>query len=145
MPDSNESPQVEDDVEETEIQLPPRLYPQRERKAPEYFESNNSTCVNVDYCYRALDVLQTYSEAMKSAKAPEWEQAMKDELEALEENNTFELTSLPEGKNLVGENGSMPLKKQLMAWKHLKPDMLLRVIVKYMDLTMKRHSHPQLT
>ncbi len=48
---------------------------------------------------------QTYSETMNSTKALGWEQAKKDELEALRENHTFESTTLPEGKNLVGGGG----------------------------------------
>ena len=69
----------------------------RERKAPQ-----NSTYVNIDYCYKVCGAPQTYIEAMNSPKAPGWEQAMKNELEALKVNDTFELTALPEGKNLVG-------------------------------------------
>lgn len=41
----------------------------------------------------------TYEEA---AKSKDWEQAMKDELMAIERNETWELTDLPDGKNIIG-------------------------------------------
>lgn len=41
-------------------------------------------------------------EAMNSPHATEWKQAMEEEVESLKESDTFELTSPPEGKNLVG-------------------------------------------
>ncbi|KAD3068312.1 hypothetical protein E3N88_36192 [Mikania micrantha] len=41
----------------------------------------------------------TYSEA---ATKQEWQQAMREEIAALEKNNTWTLTSLPQGKNVVG-------------------------------------------
>ena len=47
-----------------------------------------------------------------------WEQAMKNELEALKVNYTFELTAQPEGKNLVVKgdvNGSETLKARYVA------------------------------
>ncbi len=114
-----ESPEPEESVEVLDIdeglQLEPentkepknepKGYPQRERKAPQYFRAENKAYINVDYCYEVCGAPQTYSEAMNSTKALGWEQAMKDELEALRENDTFELTTLPEGKNLVGGGG----------------------------------------
>ena len=40
-------------------------------------------------CYK------TYNEAINSTRASGWEQAMKEELKSLKENDTFELTNLP--------------------------------------------------
>ena len=101
--DLGEGPQlgVEDSIE-VEDDHEAKVYPQRERKAPQYFAVNNSANVNVDYCYKVCGVPQTYTEAMESPEASGWEKAMKGEMEALKENDTFELTTLPEGKNLVG-------------------------------------------
>lgn len=79
-----------------------KVYPQRERKAPQYFGVDNSAYINIDYCYKVCGAPQTYTDATNSPKALGWKQAMKEELEALKENDTSELTALPEGKNLVG-------------------------------------------
>ena len=48
---------------------------------------------------------------------------MEEEMESLKENDTFELTTLPMGKNPVGGNGSTPSKKMQKGLKQLKPDM----------------------
>ena len=58
---------------------------------------------SIDSCYRVCGIPQTYTEAMKSPHATQWNQAMEEEMESLKENDTFELTTLPEGKNLVGQ------------------------------------------
>ena len=81
------------------------VYPQSERKPPEYYGANNSVRVNVDYCYRVSGAPQTFDEATSSTKASGWAQAMKNELAALKENDTFELTPLPIDKNLVWGGG----------------------------------------
>lgn len=57
----------------------------------------------IDYCYRAIcGVPQTFEEAMRSANSKEWIKAMDEEVQSLNENNTFTLTSLPRGKKTVG-------------------------------------------
>ena len=76
--------------ENNEFEDEPKTYPQRERKAPQYFGVENSTYVNIDCCYKVSGAPQTCIEAMNSPMAPGWEQAMKNELEALEVNDTFE-------------------------------------------------------
>ena len=45
---------------------------------------------------------RNFKEAMESANKIEWKKAMELELETIEENNTWELTELPKGKQLVG-------------------------------------------
>ncbi|CAB4024008.1 Hypothetical predicted protein, partial [Paramuricea clavata] len=95
--DLGEGPQLGvEDSKDVEDDHEAKVYPQRERKAPQYFGVNNSANVNVDYCYKVCGVLQTYTEAMESPEASGWEKAMKGEMEALKENDTFELTTLPE-------------------------------------------------
>ncbi len=70
---------------------------------------------------------------MNSTKALGWEQAMKDELEALRENDTFELTTLPEGKNLVGGKWVYTIKEDANGSETLKARyMLQRDTVRYM-------------
>ena len=57
----------------------------------------------IHYCYNANlhNVPQSYPEAISSVDASEWDMAMKNEMQALEENNTFELVPLPEGKQII--------------------------------------------
>ena len=67
---------------------------------------------------------------------------MDEEIKSLKENNTFTLVKLPENKNLVGENGSLTLKSQQKATNHLRPDMLLKGIVKWKELTIMKPLPP---
>jgi hypothetical protein len=88
--DLGEGPQLGvEDSKEVEDDHETKVYPQRERKAPQYFGVNNSANVNVDYCYKVCGVPQTYTEAMESPEASGWEKAMKGEMEALKENDTI--------------------------------------------------------
>ena len=82
----------------------------RERKPPSYL-SDYITSVqdqadqimhNVDYCYKLSGFPQTYQEAIESADAEHWKEAMKDEMNSLKENETFTLTKLPEDQQAVG-------------------------------------------
>ena len=56
----------------------------------------------VDYCYRMPDIPSFYSQAIHSSEADEWRKAMNDEIKALEENDTSELVSSPESREIVG-------------------------------------------
>ena len=88
-------------------------YPQRERNPPKYLEDyvtdmgddstiDDSTCSSVDYYYKTCGDPQNFQEALNSPLSPNWKQAMRDELDSLKENDTFELVRLPEGKSAVG-------------------------------------------
>ena len=57
---------------------------------------------------------------MNFPMASGWEQAMKNELEALKVNDTFELTALPEGKNLVGGKWVYTVKEDVNGSETLK-------------------------
>ena len=76
-----------------------RRYPQRERKEPGYLRDYVRT---VDYCYRMAYVPSSYSEAFYSPNGHKWQKAMDAEMKALKDNETFELTTLPEGRTVVG-------------------------------------------
>lgn len=66
-------------------------------------ECDDQIPTTVDYCYRVMcNVPQTFKEAMTSPKSEIWATAMKEEMDSLRENDTFTLTTLPEGKNAVG-------------------------------------------
>lgn len=59
--------------------------------------------MTTDYCYRLLsNVPLTFSEALTSPNSRDWSSAMDEEMESLNDNKTFTLTSLPEGRKAVG-------------------------------------------
>ena len=61
----------------------------------------NSTFLH--YCYNTVHHIPTsYNNAMTCDEACKWQEAMDDEMCALEENDTFELTTLPPGRKAVG-------------------------------------------
>ena len=102
-------------------------YSKRERKAQRYLEDfvkcskEDVTNVSVDYCYRAVcGVPQTYREALMSPEASGWERAMKEEIHSLKENDTFELTILPEGRKTVGGRWVYALKENAETGKIFK-------------------------
>ena len=112
--DSPQSP--EDDGEEHQRVTPQApssgRYPTRERKPPSYLcdyateddsGDDDSTLTSVDYCYRAVcGVPLTFKQAVTSSQAGKWKRAMDEEMQSLEENQTFTLTKLPEGRKTVG-------------------------------------------
>ena len=57
--------------------------------------------VNVDYCYRVSAFPQSYKEAVESPESERWIAAMREEMNSLEQNNTYTLTTLP-GRKAVG-------------------------------------------
>lgn len=46
-----------------------------------------------------------------SPETPAWQQAMKEEMDSLKDNETFELTTLPEGRTTVGGKWVYALKE----------------------------------
>ena len=54
---------------------------------------------------------ETLNEALKSEKAQEWWEATMEEYNALEKNNTWELTLLPPGRKAIGNKWLYKLKK----------------------------------
>ena len=86
-------------------------YPKRDRSKPKYLEhytdgseidESNHVNFTVDYCYKMSEIPQSYQEAISSPRSHEWQKAMEDEMHALRENDTFELTTIPKDKNAVG-------------------------------------------
>ena len=65
-------------------------------------KDSDQVLTSVDYCYKFSAFPQTYQKAMESPESSNWEAAMKEEMNSLTENNTFTLSTLPEGKNSVG-------------------------------------------
>ena len=63
---------------------------------------NNQLMNSVDYCYKVSSFPQTYQEALQSPDSENWEGAMKEEMNSLLENDTFTVTTLPDGRTPVG-------------------------------------------
>ena len=113
--DENEDVDVSDEAD-NEIEGA-RRYPQRQRSKPKYLEDfvtdsnlEDSTKCTVDYCYKVADVPKTYQEAIKHSESCKWQVAMNEEMAALIDNDTFELTSLPEGRSVIGGRWVYSLK-----------------------------------
>ena len=89
-------------------------YPRREHKKPDYLDDYVTQVSfgpeNLDYCYKLADIPRTYREAVASPDAAKWQEAMVDEITALKENQTFEYTTLPEGRKTVGGRWVYALK-----------------------------------
>ena len=54
-----------------------------------------------DYCYCINSIPKTYNEAIQSEESAKWKLAMKEEMDILKENETFELTLMPSNKTLI--------------------------------------------
>jgi hypothetical protein len=81
---------------------------QRQSKPPKYLEDyylNDSVKNNINYCCKLSVVPRTYSEAISSVDSIKWQKAMEREIESLNENETFEVTRLLEGRTSVGDDG----------------------------------------
>jgi len=82
--------------------------PVRNRSLPKKFDDyvvykvDSQAEYSVDYCYRVGIVPQSYSEAVSCDESREWKTAMDSEMKSLVENETFEVTELPEGKSVIG-------------------------------------------
>ena len=63
------------------------------------FDSAN---YSIDYCYRVSAIPNSYKVAMKSPDCNKWMEAMNEEMKALNENKTYELITLPNGKAVIG-------------------------------------------
>ena len=65
-------------------------------------EIDQNNCINftVDYCYKMSDIPQTYQEAISSPHSHEWQRAMEEEMHALRQNDTFELTTMPKDRSI---------------------------------------------
>ena len=69
-----------------------RLRPKSKLKIPSKFWCN----------FTSLDEPYTYDEAVTSNDKNKWEQAMREELDALEKNKTWQLVARPTGRKVIG-------------------------------------------
>ena len=101
----------------------------RNRARPKYLDdyvtgdhADSLMNTTIHYCYNvnAIDVPQSYSEAMSSSDSSEWNLAMKTEMMALEENETFETVTLPKGKEVIGSRWVYAVKTDKDGNDHFK-------------------------
>ena len=82
--------------------------PKRIRKKPDYLDQyvtdnfDHIGFCDLDYCYFIKNVPNSYGQAVASIDSDKWKTAMMEEMSALEENNTFEVSSLPENRKVIG-------------------------------------------
>ena len=114
--DENEDVNVSDEAD-NEIEGA-RRYSQRQRSKPKYLEDfvtdsnlEDSTKCTVDYCYKIADVPKTYQEAIKHTESYKSQVAMNEEMATLIDNDTFELTSLPKGRLVIGGRWVIQMEK----------------------------------
>ena len=90
-----------------------RRYPARERKKPKHLEDYAS--YNHDICCLSVSrfIPQTYRQAIDCQDSPSWEDAMKEEMASLEENDVFDVVSLPPGATAVGGRWVYTLKNNV--------------------------------
>ena len=84
-------------------------YPTRTHNKPKHLEEyaleddmKDNVYYTVDYCYRVENIPTTYDEAVDSPEANKWQKAMDDEMTALNDNDTYDLVTPPEGRKIVG-------------------------------------------
>ena len=87
-------------------------YPTKKRRRPAYLNGyvtdldeviaeSDQVLSSVHYCYKVSAFPQTYQEAIESPESENWKAAMREKMDSLIENETFILTTLPEGRNSV--------------------------------------------
>ena len=56
---------------------------------------------NIDYCFKSSTVIipKSYKQALASPDAQRWKLSMDEEIKALQDNNTFSVVELPNGKD----------------------------------------------
>ena len=84
--------------------------PKRTSKKPKYLndyylndDDNDNLCMITHCCYSAkFDVPKTYSQAISSNDKHKWNEAMEKEMNALVENDTYDIVPLPKSRECVG-------------------------------------------
>lgn len=84
-------------------------YPTRVHDMPKHLDEyvvekdiDDNVNYTVDYCYRVTNIPSPYNEAVNSQEASKWQEAMREEVAALIDNDTYDLATPPEGRQIVG-------------------------------------------
>jgi len=87
-----------------------KSYPLRSRQATNDIKDESTDAVSyVHYCYH-VNTPKSFQEAMSCPEADNWKQAMDNEFESLQANDTFAVTDLPTNKSIVGGKWVYDLK-----------------------------------
>ena len=84
------------------------IRPPRKKIPPKRLE-DYAYC-NIDSCYKVSNVPNTYNQAIKSADAELWMEAMDSEMKSLNENRTFTIIPLPKDRKPVGSRWVYAIK-----------------------------------
>ena len=102
-------------------------YPSRQSTRPSYLEDYvdpddpDVIGITVDQVYQLLaDIPASYSEAMSSPDAAEWQMVMESEMSAMRESKTFDLTQRPKHKSVIDERLVHDLKEDSSSKKKYK-------------------------
>ena len=74
----------------------------------------------IDYCYRVSEVPNTYQQAISCKDSQGWQNAMQQEMESLEENGTYSLVPLPNGRKAIGSRWVYTVKLGIDGEEQLK-------------------------
>ena len=111
-------------------------YPERTRNKPSFDRQDkldDNLNHTIDYCYKLANIPLDHQQAIESPKASKWQEAMNTEMNALKDNDTFELVPGPKDRQIVGakwvytiktdQNEKETYKARFVAKNHLQiPD-----------------------
>ena len=98
-PNTNEQEPEPDEPEENTNE-PSAEHPRRDIRPPPKRFADYYLSANVDYAYAAVPIIPTsYEEAVNSEDAKLWKAAMDAEVQTLEQNETWVLSPLPQGRS----------------------------------------------
>ena len=81
----------------------------RERKAPKRYDDSASSFALVTEDGEP----SCYQEAIDDTDSEKWKKAMKEEMDSLAKNNTWDVVELPEGRSVVGCKWVFKLKRKV--------------------------------
>ena len=117
---SDEQTTEDRNVGENENREEDSRYPKRIHTKPKHLDGyvldgglEDDENYTVDCCYRVANIPTTYDDALKSNEATKWQKAVHDEMRALYDNDTFELVTLPEGRQIVGGIKTGPEREEI--------------------------------
>ena len=97
--------QLHDNTNIPKEQSLPEIYPTRTRNKPSFYgqdKTDDNLSYTIDYCYKLANIPADYQQAIESPEANKWKETMDAEMNALIDNDTFELVPCPKDRQIVG-------------------------------------------